>query len=125
MPFVEELYAEYLKQPESVPADWRGFFKGLDGGGNGHFVLPGQFAFPRESLFHARATARAAPAGPVRVDQTLLQEKVGRLIHAYRVRGHIVAGSTRWVSPGRLRRSWGSISTACLKPISIGRLPPR
>ena len=91
MPFVEELYAEYLQNPESVPADWRGYFEGLGRTGNGRFVPAADVAFPRESVFHTRAGATKHEGPPPNVSDALLQEKVDRLIHAYRVRGHIIA----------------------------------
>src|SRR6266478_2916958 len=88
--FLEEKYADYLRDPEHVPADWRRYFDGMRDGADGHFLPAAEIQSPRQSLFHgppggAPATASAA------IDNALLQERVDRLVHAYRVRGHIAA----------------------------------
>lgn len=91
--FVEELYADYLRNPEGVPPDWRGYFDQLRGesGGDGRFRPAAEVAFPRRSLFHVPAANGGGPAPGAVIDKALLQERVDRLIHAYRVRGHIAA----------------------------------
>ncbi len=105
--FVEGLYADYLRDAESVSPDWRKYFDELprtDGsnGANG-------------SALHAAMTAPAiAEATPRLVSSTvastngvatefaphaqhdaaevaLLQDRVDQLVRAYRVRGHLVA----------------------------------
>ncbi|HEY2250854.1 MAG TPA: 2-oxoglutarate dehydrogenase E1 component, partial [Planctomycetaceae bacterium] len=104
LPFVEELYADFLRNPQGVPADWRTFFENLPDAGRDGFRPQGEMAFPRRSIFHAAATGAGAksgpgpsPAGPApsaatsAFDDAALQERVGRLMQAYRVRGHIVA----------------------------------
>src|SRR3982751_2066132 len=35
LPFVEELYFQFLNDPASVDPTWRRYFQGLNGGGNG------------------------------------------------------------------------------------------
>src|SRR5262249_61626825 len=89
--FVEEKYAEYLRHPEGLPADWRRYFDALRDGANGHFLSPAEFKFPRRSLFHRSEAAGPSPTAGAAIDHTLLQERVDRLVHAYRVRGHIAA----------------------------------
>jgi 2-oxoglutarate dehydrogenase E1 component len=89
--FVEEKYAEYLRDPARLPADWRRYFDALRDGANGHYLSPAEVKFPRRSLFHGPEAAGPPPAAGAAVDNTLLQERVDRLVHAYRVRGHIAA----------------------------------
>jgi 2-oxoglutarate dehydrogenase E1 component len=67
LPFVEQLYAAYLNDPESVPHDWRVWF------GSWSSLEP---------------EARTAPAS---VAAAALQHRVDQLVRAYRVRGHLVA----------------------------------
>jgi 2-oxoglutarate dehydrogenase E1 component len=86
--YVEALYAEYLARPEGFSDEWRSYFGHPDHNGRVPFVPSAEIAFARRSLFHNTAPAADAPG---RLDDALLQERVGRLVHAYRVRGHIVA----------------------------------
>ncbi|HET9217402.1 MAG TPA: 2-oxoglutarate dehydrogenase E1 component [Terriglobia bacterium] len=61
LPFVEDLYESYLRNPTSVPGDWRAYFQGTDG---------------------VRPDGTSGSAS---------QERVDRLIRNYRVRGHRIA----------------------------------
>jgi 2-oxoglutarate dehydrogenase E1 component len=64
--FIEGLYSDYLKDPSSVPPDWRTYFQNLSvTGGNG--------------------SVPADQAGGIH------QERVDQLIRNYRVRGHMAA----------------------------------
>ncbi len=94
LPFVETVYAQYLKDPASVGADWRQYFENLNAGQNGQPLIP---AWPRESphfkrtsLFH-RAAASADGGPGAGKELAVLQERVDQLIRNYRVRGHIIA----------------------------------
>jgi 2-oxoglutarate dehydrogenase E1 component len=86
--FVEGLYADYLRDPQSVSADWRDYFQGL---GNGfpktQSLTPG---FTPWSVFNPPS---AHENGAVAEEATtaVLQEKVDQLIRNYRVRGHMAA----------------------------------
>jgi 2-oxoglutarate dehydrogenase E1 component len=99
--YVEELHTRWLHSPQSVEADWRRFFEGLNGAGSprpapptpsGHAVIAkngngwaapapanGNGALYREAV---RETVIAA---------TELQSRVAQLVNAYRVRGHLFA----------------------------------
>ena len=67
--FIDGLYADYKRNPESVDVSWRQFFKGVD------------FAF-----------SEAVTSGPAIETNNLAKEfKVYRLIEAYRSRAHLVS----------------------------------
>jgi 2-oxoglutarate dehydrogenase E1 component len=109
--FVEALYADYLRDAESVSPDWRHYFDELShAGGNGAKLAPSFRPSPKP-LPAARpasgpdvavppslpAASRASRAFPVLADEAeaievaLLQDRVDQLVRAYRVRGHLVA----------------------------------
>ncbi len=91
LPFVEELYADYLRNPQGVPADWRKFFETLPDAQRDGFRPASEMAVPRRSIFHTAPSGKASAPATSIFDDAALQERVGRLMHAYRVRGHIVA----------------------------------
>jgi 2-oxoglutarate dehydrogenase E1 component len=96
--FAEQLYARYVDDASSVPADWRRYFDAL--GPNGASVRLGPSFRPR-SVFNPRGNGvdRAAATSPEWTDQPMLgiddaavrQDRVDQLIRAYRVRGHMIA----------------------------------
>jgi 2-oxoglutarate dehydrogenase E1 component len=98
--FVEALYADFLKNPSSVPEDWRTYFTGLpaDAAGEGFRAHPqlGPSAAPA-GLFRSRASVDGSVAGggaaPGAVEEgaAAFQAKVEQMIRAYRVRGHLFA----------------------------------
>src|SRR5438034_10793977 len=88
--FVEALYVDYLRDPESVSPDWRQYFQSLSEGNGfskGQSLTP---AFRPWSIFN-----NPPPGGNGRAveDATgaILQERVDQLIRNYRVRGHMAA----------------------------------
>ena len=101
--YVEALYEAYLTDPGSVDEHWRRYFE-QDGARNSpkngfHGVGP---SFTARSIFnpvqdshangHSNGVAKAAPAGEMsQEDVQALQQRVGRLVRNYRVRGHILA----------------------------------
>ncbi len=78
--YVEQLYEDFLDDPDSVPGYWRETFGALlDGAGDD----------TRHSLIEARFQALARqPASAAPVAEDFKQAGVLRLINAYRVRGH-------------------------------------
>ncbi|HSC89019.1 MAG TPA: 2-oxoglutarate dehydrogenase E1 component, partial [Polyangiaceae bacterium] len=110
--FVEGLYADFLRDPNSVPADWRTLFEraGQDAFAEQPQIGP---SFKARSVFnsgassanassakkasngngsHARVSSAPAAAGPVDASRmAVLQDRVDALVRAYRVRGHMVA----------------------------------
>lgn len=118
--FAEGLYTDYLRDPSSVPPDWRAYFDSLaqDGafnkkpklgpgfraasvfnppasnGNNGHAATNGQNG-------HAAVSATNGTNGHVNgngaalasgvSDAAVRQDRVDALVRAYRVRGHMIA----------------------------------
>src|SRR5690606_8607296 len=93
--FLEELYESYLKDADSVPAQWRLYFQGLEAGDPQRIRdIPHG---PIREEFAARARmggfrpAVAPAAGNLAPEAAEKQAAVLRLINAYRYRGHQAA----------------------------------
>src|SRR5206468_7857262 len=101
--YVEQLYARYHRDPDSIPAEWREYFARTDGGeGNGTVSLGPSFQ-PR-SIFHAMAWQRDQAGRRPDPRSITLSERLYELIRNHRVRGHIIAaidplGGTRPCPP--------------------------
>src|SRR6266404_3789125 len=90
--FVEGLYEDYLRDPASVPPDWRRYFSSI-GNGEVRFHKPRVGpSFRPFSIFNP-PTASETGAIKRRVDPEIaaLQDRVYLLIRLYRVRGHRIA----------------------------------
>jgi 2-oxoglutarate dehydrogenase E1 component len=89
LPFVEELYAAWLRKPASVPEDWRAYFDRLEttDGLKGRSALGP--SFKPAGVFNPPSVNGASP--DCVPDMVALQDRVDQLIRAYRVRGHLVA----------------------------------
>src|SRR5215471_17210353 len=86
--FVEALYQDYVRDPSSVPPDWRSYFQGIsDGNGSSRTQ---RFApdFRQRSIFNPPSNGHTTTD---RRTDAVLQERVDQLIRNYRVRGHVVA----------------------------------
>jgi 2-oxoglutarate dehydrogenase E1 component len=105
LPFVEGLYADFLRDPSGVPPEWRGYFERLaesNGFASNPRLSP---SFPRRSLFgrgpvEGRNGSRAnAPFVSAELEPSYLavrpapsgQRSAYSLIQAYRSRGHLAA----------------------------------
>ncbi len=98
LPFVEELYFQFLNDPASVDPSWRRYFQGLNGnraGANGGaaagtMVPPTAF---RRSIFAPAGAPVVSGAGIAgsRISVRLLSERVQRLVEGYRELGHLTA----------------------------------
>lgn len=100
--FAEQLLADYLRDPSSVPPDWRAFFATLDPP-QARSVSPVQLrpSFRPASIFHGgtgpagnghrsgNGDGAAPTVGERRMG--LLQDRLDQLVRAYRVRGHMEA----------------------------------
>ena len=94
--FVEGLYTEYLREPASVPPQWRNYFERMEAGarrdGNGKLGP----SFRPRSLFNPAETALEAPLAAAATREARsptadMQDRVDQLIGAYRFRGHMIA----------------------------------
>ena len=85
--FVEDLYEQYLVSPDSVDPKWKAYFdgfKGREAGDIPHSAVIDQIA-EAGRLAARGVVAMAAGAGDER------ERHIGRLITAYRSRGHLGA----------------------------------
>ncbi|MFA7460072.1 MAG: 2-oxoglutarate dehydrogenase E1 component, partial [Trueperaceae bacterium] len=88
--YVEQMYAQYVQAPDSVPEEWRLYFAASP---NGH-TARGAFgpSFKPSSLFNPAGQATGpAVSSDVGVSAALMQQKLDRLVRNYRVRGHRLA----------------------------------
>nr|WP_272494083.1 2-oxoglutarate dehydrogenase E1 component [Stenotrophomonas mori] len=82
--YIEDLYEQYLVSPDSVDSKWKSYFDGFKGREAGDVPHSAVIAHITEAARNA-ATATAAGGGDER------ERNVGRLITAYRSRGHLGA----------------------------------
>jgi 2-oxoglutarate dehydrogenase E1 component len=83
--FIEDLYEQYLVDPDSVPAAWKSYFDGLGGRSAGDVPQSAVMA-------QVQAAARdGRHAGGLDAEAARKQTAVGKLVTAYRSRGHLAA----------------------------------
>jgi 2-oxoglutarate dehydrogenase E1 component len=88
--FVEGLYEDFLRDPNSVSEDWRAYFKEMGEREAGPARITPEF--PRESIFNPRSATLSTDAREAWEEQAShLQDRVDQLIRAYRVGGHKIA----------------------------------
>jgi 2-oxoglutarate dehydrogenase E1 component len=89
--YVEQFYADYRRDPNSVSVEWREYFAASINGADTTVQLGSSFK-PR-SLFNP-VENRAAEYDPQHVDprEENLSERLHQLVRNYRGRGHIIAG---------------------------------
>jgi len=104
--FVDELYAQWREDPESVPEDWRLFFAGFD--------------------------LASTPQGTVSAERARAQSQVASLISAYRSIGHLIAkvdplGNNPESHPELELATFGLSERELDQPFDTGHLggPPR
>ncbi|MGD9719641.1 MAG: 2-oxoglutarate dehydrogenase E1 component [Pirellulales bacterium] len=89
--YVEDLYAQYLRNPTSVSADWRRYFRRLGSNGNGAAAPRFGPSFHPRSIFNPAGRSDEPAASVRELEMALLQDRLDQLVRAYRVRGHLVA----------------------------------
>jgi 2-oxoglutarate dehydrogenase E1 component len=93
--FAEELYAQYLVDPQSVSDQWRRYFDSFNGEdqaaeSSSHVWAPGP-SFQPPGLFRSAANGSALPAA-IRSEQAVgPQDRVDKMVRSHRVRGHTLA----------------------------------
>ncbi len=85
MAYVDGLYEDYLKEPASLPADWRGVFDALTKNQNNVDLSHRDI----QNYFLRQATKNQRPTTVVSNDNK--QYQVANLINAYRAHGHHAA----------------------------------
>nr|MBZ5060456.1 2-oxoglutarate dehydrogenase E1 component [Salmonella enterica subsp. enterica serovar Typhimurium] len=83
--WIEQLYEDFLTDPDSVDANWRLTFQQLPGTG----VKPDQLHSKTREYFRRQALAGSRHSSTISdPDTNVKQVKVLQLINAYRFRGH-------------------------------------
>src|SRR3954452_5643680 len=88
--FLEALYADYLRDPQSVAQDWQEYFQSFSGGNGSPQAEKSAPAFRPWSIFNPPSTHGNGVATE-EATTAVLQERVDQLIRNYRVRGHMAA----------------------------------
>ena len=90
--FLEQLYADYLADPVSVPEDYRAFFDELAAqqGGDHGLTRTGPM-FRARSIFNP--DGQTAGIAKTQAADLVRQHRVDQLIREYRVRGHLIAST--------------------------------
>lgn len=83
--YLEGLYTEFLKAPESVSAEWRDYFTQI-----AEATQWQPTSVDEPSLFRAPRVADRV-ASPIELEASIWQERVERLIRSFRARGHFAA----------------------------------
>jgi len=89
LPFVEEMYARFLVDENSVDESWQAYFRSL-----GERVPPTPPSFPQRSIFAPRGgdnVAVGVSESERRLAREARQDRVAQLVQAYRTRGHLYA----------------------------------
>jgi 2-oxoglutarate dehydrogenase E1 component len=88
--YIENFYADFQRDPGSVPAEWREFFSAaVNGNGDSSRLGP---SFKSRSIFDP-VEANGSERGGSRPDPQVssLSDRLQQLVHNYRGRGHLLA----------------------------------
>src|ERR1051326_6802793 len=89
LPFVEGVYEQFLRDPASVPDEWRDYFRTLENG-DGTESIP-RSRLPQDGAGKPLRSTAAARAKRDQAKAIGAQDRVDQLIRVYRMRGHIIA----------------------------------
>ena len=92
--FIEELYSDYLNDPNSLPNEWRLFFEGLkENKDNISKDISGPSWSPKKISKRKKSPIEIEEKNPIQNESNQLQAKDSvraiMLIRAYRIRGHL------------------------------------
>ncbi|MCG6157172.1 2-oxoglutarate dehydrogenase E1 component [Rubinisphaera margarita] len=89
--FLESLYEQYLKSPDSLSPEWREYFAELDR--QSEVSSEVRVRPPRKpfSIFNPPSMSEGGLRRPQRLEVAGRQERLDQLIRNYRVRGHILS----------------------------------
>lgn len=101
LPYIEELYETFLHNPKAVDETWQRLFASEE---FQDYVLK-EPHFKPKSIFHTQSFAhsdikQAVATESEALNTLVLQQRVGRLVRNFRVRGHIVAKLDPLKRPG-------------------------
>lgn len=87
--FIEDLYEQFLHEPESVGDAWREKFKSLHNGASSHLEIPHSTIRARfEKLGRIPASGQFSLKGDLAEELMQKQSSVTRLVNQFRVSGH-------------------------------------
>src|SRR5262245_50902194 len=88
--FVEGLYADYLRDPNSVAPDWRKYF---DEQGGRNWPGPPRLgpSFEPTSIFNPPGSSLGNGKYVAEATAVDIQDRADQLMRGYRVRGHLIA----------------------------------
>src|SRR5277367_6309232 len=112
--YIEQFYADYRRDPNSVPPEWREYFTASANGSDGAVQIgpsfkPRSVFNPAESNSNGHAQFQPDP----RAEN--LSERLHQLVRSYRGRGHIIAAVNPLARRIRVRRNWNWNFTASRK----------
>jgi len=93
---IEELYVEYLREPASVPVDWKQYFDGIappsrGTAGFGPSIQAGSLFNPLAPATNGQGCQNGHDVAAGVSDAAVRQDRVDALVRAFRVRGHMIA----------------------------------
>src|SRR5580698_388150 len=88
--FIEQLYAEFARDPSSISSEWRAYFENLKNG-ESPGPSPDGPSFKAPGLFRSRPGPSSDAERVNEAKIAALQHRVYRLVRHYRVRGHNIA----------------------------------
>lgn len=92
LPFVEGLYAEFVRDPHSVSPEWRSYFESLENGDGSPKPPKLGPGFRNWSIFNPPSNGRVDERrSQVENRMAGMQDRVDQLIRSYRFRGHLIA----------------------------------
>lgn len=117
--YVEDLYEQYLVSPDSVDPKWKTYFDGFKGREAGDIPHSAVISHIADAAKEALKAGTGNGAGDER------ERNVGRLITAYRSRGHLDARlDPLGLAAPVNTRTWACRSTACPMPTSTASSAP-
>jgi 2-oxoglutarate dehydrogenase E1 component len=134
--YIDDLYVQYIKDPESVPAGWRRYFEQfsvaseLDGvseaGGSSH-AFHGNDAASAHANGNGSASTLPATVHADALYLARLQERIDQLVREHRVRGHLNAqldplGISRPVQAELNPASYGLTDADLQRPVEAAEL---
>ena len=102
--FIDDLYRQYVAQPDAVEPSWRAFFQGYDFSRSDYGdLLDEVYAEVNRPVASAAGSAAGSSAAAAILPDTVRTEfKVLNLINGYRTRGHLFTAT----NPVRARRTY-------------------